>query len=109
MTTPTNDSTAELFGTAPTERIPAPEAAQPLPRPRTRFGAIAWGLILCAAAGVTLWFAADETRRTEFANWATSLTPGTAGLIVLVILGGLLLLWGSLAAIRRSQEGAPRL
>jgi hypothetical protein len=104
-------------GTQPTLPLPrtAEESTPPadysqLPRPRIRFGAIVWGLIVCAAAATTFLIATDDSRRAAFGTWVTSLTPGTLGLLLMLVLGALLLLWGGLAAIRRSQErGAPRL
>jgi hypothetical protein len=112
------DPRADDLGTQPT--IPlftTTESARPpvdtgsLPRPRIRFGAIAWGLLVCALAAATFWIATDDSRRNAFGNWITGLTPGTFGLLVMLIIGGLLLLWGGLAAIRRSQErgAAPRI
>ena len=114
MTDPTR---GDDLGTQPTvplsrtdEQETRPVEPSSLPRPRIRFGAIAWGLIVCALAATTLWISTDESRRIAFGDWISGLTPGTSGLIMLLILGILLLLWGGLAAIRRSQErGTPRL
>jgi hypothetical protein len=75
-----------------------------LPRPRIRFGAIAWGMFLCVTAATTLWISTDAARRVAFGNWLSELTPGTVGLLATLILGALLLILGALAAIRRSQE-----
>ncbi len=105
-----NDPTTELFGT-PT--VPQPAAtADPalLPRPRIRAGAIVWGVLLCAIAGLTLWAQSDPTREARFTDWVLRLPQGAAGLLALLVLGALLLLWGALAAIRRAQDrSAPRL
>jgi hypothetical protein len=78
-----------------------------LPRPRIRFGAILWGLLLCAMAAATLWISTDAARREAFGDWLLGLTPGTAGLIATLTIGALLLIWGSLTAIRRAQEREP--
>jgi hypothetical protein len=87
-----------------------PVDASSLARPRVRFGAIVWGLLVCALAATIFWISTDERRRVAFGDWISNLTPGTSGLIAMLILGTLLLIWGGLAAIRRSQErGAPRL
>jgi hypothetical protein len=102
---------ADTQPTIPLSTDARPSGDPELPRPRIRFGAIAWGLIICAIATTTFWVATDDGRRDAFGNWLIGLTPGTFGLIVMLILGGLLLLWGGLAAIRRSQErgAVPRL
>lgn len=98
-------------GTQPTVPLPRTDQQETrpidpasLPRPRIRFGAIVWGLIVCVLAATVFWISTDESRREAFGNWISSLTPGTSGLIVMLILGTLLLIWGGLAAIRRSQE-----
>jgi hypothetical protein len=110
------DPRADDLGTQPTIPVLAtgepgarPADPAPLPRPRIRFGAIAWGLIVCALAATVFWISTDDGRRDAFGTWVTGLTPGTFGLLVMLVLGALLLLWGGLAAIRRSQERAPRL
>ena len=46
------------------------------PRPHVRAGAIAWGLIVIAAASLVLWVALDPDRRAAVTDWATSLTLG---------------------------------
>ena len=108
--TDTTDLTTELFDT-PTAAQPAhPAGTAPLPRPRIRVGAIVWGVLLCAIAALTLWVTTDSSRARAFSDWFTGLPDGAAGLLLLLVVGALLLLWGALAAIRRSQErGAPRL
>ncbi len=109
--TPRTDPTMHLFGTAAT--VGTEDAMPPaaLPRPRIRAGAMVWGVLLCAVAGLTLWVATDPARERAFSDWIAGLPDGAAGLILLLILGALLLLWGALAAIRRSQErgSTPRL
>ena len=73
-------------------------------RPRIRWGAIVWGLIVCAIAGATLAVTSEGERREGFALWLTRLTPGGIWLIVVLLAGGILLLLGLLAAIRRAQR-----
>lgn len=73
-------------------------------RPRIRFGAIAWGLIVCAIAGTVLTVIGTPDARTAFAAWLGSLTPGGYVLIGVLVLGGLILLWGLLGLIRRLQR-----
>lgn len=107
---PTTPLVATPLGGAPAAPETRPVDYANLPRPRIRFGAITWGLIVCVLAATTFWISTDAGRRDAFGDWITGLTPGTAGLIVMLAVGALLLLWGGLAAIRRSQErGAPRL
>ncbi|MFC0682818.1 hypothetical protein ACFFGH_33720 [Lysobacter korlensis] len=107
--TPTDPAT-ELFG-APTATQPVGSADPALlARPRIRVGAIVWGVLLFAIAALTLWVTTDPARERAFSNWFAGLPEGAAGLLLLLVVGALLLLWGALAAIRRSQErGVPRL
>jgi hypothetical protein len=103
------DPTVELFGTATPAHAGTAEPA-PLPRPRIRVGAIVWGVLLSAIAGLTLWVRTDPVREQAFSDWFANLPDGAAGLLLLLVIGAVLLLWGALAAIRRSQErGTPRL
>ncbi|CAN5296323.1 hypothetical protein BH11ACT5_BH11ACT5_26880 [soil metagenome] len=74
------------------------------PRPRVRAGSVAWGLIVIVTASATLWVAFDPDRRRAVTDWATSLTPGGFVLVLVLVLGGILLLAGILAAIRRAQR-----
>ena len=74
------------------------------PRPHVRAGSIAWGLIVIAAASVTLWVALEPQRRTAVTDWALSLNAGGLVLIGVLLLGGILLLAGILAAIGRAQR-----
>lgn len=76
------------------------------PRPRVRAGSIAWGLIVITAASLVLWVAYDPARRSAVTDWALSLTPGGVVLVGVLALGGILLLAGVLAAIRRAQRRA---
>lgn len=73
-------------------------------RPHVRAGSIAWGLIVIAAASVTLWVTFDADRRGAVTDWATSLTAGGLVLVGVLVLGGILLIAGILAAIRRAQR-----
>ena len=73
-------------------------------RPHVRAGAIAWGLIVIAAASLVLWVAFDPDRRAAVTDWATSLTVGGLVLVGVLVLGGVLLVSGILAAIGRAQR-----
>jgi TRAP-type C4-dicarboxylate transport system permease small subunit len=73
-------------------------------RPRIRWGALAWGLILVVTALATLTVAGDATARADIVDWWTGL--GVAGGIVVAVLavGGFILLQGVLALLRRAQR-----
>ena len=73
-------------------------------RPRIRWGAIVWGLIVCAIAAATLQVTRVAESREGFTLWLTRLTPGGIWLIVVLVTGGILLLLGLLAAVRRAQR-----
>lgn len=73
-------------------------------RPRIRWGAIVWGLIVCVIAATTLQVTRTSESREGFVLWLTRLTPGGIWLIVVLVAGGILLLLGLLAAIRRAQR-----
>ena len=70
-------------------------------RPRIRWGAIAWGLIVCALAAMTMVITGSPDNRTAFVEWLGRLTPGTMWLIAVFVVGGVILLLGLLAALRR--------
>ena len=74
------------------------------PRPHVRAGSIAWGLIVIAAASLTLWVAFDPDRRGAVTDWVLSLNAGGFVLVGVLVLGGILLLAGILAAIGRAQR-----
>lgn len=109
-TTPIDVSSSDATSTteevltmdAPTETPDVP--VQAAPRPRIRWGAIVWGLIVCGIAAVTLQVTRTAESREGFALWLSKLTPGGVWLIVVLITGSILLLLGILAAIRRAQR-----
>ncbi len=74
------------------------------PRPRVRYGAVAWGLIVCIVAASTLQIVLNADRRTAFLEWMLALTPATLGIITLLTMGAASLLIGLLALIRRAQK-----
>lgn len=103
-----SDSTEPRDDTLPTN---APLAAEPAPtgtardpRPRIRFGTIAWGLIVCAIAATTLAVIGDPARRAGFGGWLLQLDGRAAVNIAVLAFGALLLLLGLLAVIRRAQR-----
>lgn len=112
-TTPAEpEGTAETIET-PTVRLEEQEpqgqpaaqmATEPrVPRPRIRWGAIVWGLLVGTVAVATLAVTRTAASREDFALWLAQLTPDGIWLIVVLVAGGILLLLGLLAAIRRTQ------
>jgi hypothetical protein len=78
--------------------------ATPTPRrPRIRFGTISWGLIVLGGATALLALLLTPGARSGFVEWVLELTPGTAIVIGMIILGGVVLLLGALAVIRGRQ------
>lgn len=84
------------------------ETTTPVPSPRVRWGAIAWGVILTSTAIGTLLVVGSPGRRAAFSNWLAEVTPATVALLATLFVGGLLLLLGLLAVIRRVQRNAGR-
>ncbi|GAA3736485.1 hypothetical protein GCM10022239_10420 [Leifsonia bigeumensis] len=103
MTDTTEFATTDDTGIE-TPRADTADASSSRVRPRIRFGAIAWGLIVCAIAGAVLTVIGTPGARSAFASWLGSLTPGGYVLIGVLVLGGLILLWGLLGVIRRLQR-----
>jgi hypothetical protein len=110
-----NTTPSKPEGTAETAEAPtlplteqvAQTATEPrVPRPRIRWGAIAWGLLVGTIAVATLAITRTAAVREDFALWLTQLTPGGIWLIVVLAAGGILLLLGLLAAVRRAQRAA---
>lgn len=74
------------------------------PRPRVRAAAIVWGLIVMAIGTVIVAVVTDDERRESVARWITGLTPGDGVVVAVLVLGGILVLAGALAAIRGAQR-----
>lgn len=88
----------------PTDETADATASTPEPRPRIRWGAITWGLIVSVIAAVTLSLAGSAQGRSDFADFLGDLTVGLATLIVVLVLGVVVLLLGLLAVIRKAQR-----
>jgi hypothetical protein len=73
-------------------------------RPRIRFGAIAWGMIVCTTALWVLIMILTPGARAEFAGWLLTLTPAGLSIIAVLVTGGLVLLLGLLGLARRAQR-----
>lgn len=74
------------------------------PKPRIRSGAIAWGLIVCAAAIAVLATIASPSARDGFVTWLIGLNPGGVALVAVLAVGVFILLLAGLALIRRAQR-----
>ena len=86
---------------AETETTETTEFPQTTASPRIRWGAIAWGFIVCALAVMTMVITGSPENRTAFVEWLGRLTPGTMWLMAVFVVGGFILLLGLLAALRR--------
>jgi hypothetical protein len=69
--------------------------------PRIRWAGIIWGLIVSAIAVAVLAITGSAFGRTAFLDWAASLTAATVWLLVVLVAGALLLIFGLLALLRR--------
>ena len=73
-------------------------------RPRTRWAAIVWGLIIAAIAATTLAIVGSPARRLALSDWASTLTPGAFWILSVLVVGVFILLLAVLALIRRAQR-----
>ncbi|MET4781072.1 hypothetical protein [Glaciihabitans sp. UYNi722] len=85
-----------------TEMIPVASDAS-LAKPRIRWGAIAWGLIAIAIAVTVMVIVGSADNRLAFVAWMSRLTPASFGLLAAFVVGGLVLLLGLLAVLRRGS------
>lgn len=76
-----------------------------LPRPRVRWAAVMWGLLLCAAAGAITLIGAEDDRREQFVAWLLQLTPTAILLVALVAIGGVILVVAALHLMTQAQAG----
>lgn len=124
----TDDMTTEEAASAPPitpafEDSPAPDgatapypAAPPAPYgstasaaadpPRIRWAAIIWGLVFAVIAVIMIGLLSDDRRSDGVSDWIMSLTPGSITAIVLLALGGVVLICGTIGLIRRLQRKA---
>ena len=77
---------------------------EPHDRPRTRWAAIVWGLIIAGIAGTTLAIVSSPERRLAVSDWAATLTPGAFWILSVLVVGLLILVLAVLALIRRAQR-----
>lgn len=84
--------------------LPTPQPVAPL-RPRTRWAAIVWGLVMAAIAATALWIVASTERRNGFADWILTLSPPSIAAYAVLLVGGLALVAGLVGLARRLQRG----
>jgi hypothetical protein len=73
-------------------------------RPRTRWAAIVWGLIIAGIAATTLAIVGSPERRQAVSDWAATLTPGAFWILSVLVVGMFILVLAVLALIRRAQR-----
>lgn len=95
---------------APTQRLPAAEAGTTTgpttavaARPRIRWGAVTWGVLVVLAAACVLILITPE-QRSSFTYWMSTLRGGDFVIFGLLALGITILLLAVLAMVRRAQE-----
>lgn len=99
---PDLDTTVPLMDlqTPPTNAAPMASA----PQPRTRWAAIIWGACFAAIAWFGIWMLSGDARRGDVSDWFFSLSPATATAILLLSVGVLVLVAGSVGLIRHGQR-----
>jgi uncharacterized membrane protein YcjF (UPF0283 family) len=85
-----------------TEMIP--DAAELVPRPRIRFGAIVWGLVVLVTAVAAYAIGSSGVRRAEFSDWLGNLSGADAALILVITAGVVVLVLSLLALVRKAQR-----
>ena len=98
-----SDTNAYVITTPLETADEVPDATPPPPRPRTRWAAIVWGLVVTAIAGAALYIRADSARSTEFATWVSGLTPLSLGLLAILAVGLFVLIVALLSVVKREQ------
>jgi peptidoglycan biosynthesis protein MviN/MurJ (putative lipid II flippase) len=90
--------------TTPLETVDdVPDAPVPDPRPRIRWPAIVWGLIVTTVTATALYVRADVARSTDFATWINGLTPVSIGLLAILAVGLFVLIVALLSVVKREQ------
>ncbi|CAN5347544.1 hypothetical protein BH11ACT2_BH11ACT2_02690 [soil metagenome] len=72
-------------------------------RPRPRWGALAWGVILVLASLQTVAIAGSPDARTAFVRWWSDLGAGGVIVVLVLAVGAFILLQGVLALLRRPR------
>lgn len=89
-----------------TAALPATDTT--LPRPRTRWAGIVWGLVLAAIAAAGVWLLTDPARQAVATAWMLSLTPAAAVAYAVLAVGAFALVAGIVGLARRAQRGVDR-
>lgn len=71
--------------------------------PRTRWGAIVWGLVFAALAAAGIALVSVPGRFADLMTWIGALEAGTAVGYGLLVIGGLVLVIGVIGLLRRAQ------
>ncbi|WP_426519249.1 hypothetical protein ACPPVQ_04995 [Diaminobutyricibacter sp. McL0618] len=90
--------------TITTDPSAAPAALPRFERPRIRWAAIVWGLIIAGIAATTLAIVGSPERRLAVADWASALTPGAFWILGVLVVGVFVLLLALLTLIRHAQR-----
>ncbi len=96
------DSVVSDTPAAPTITVTA-TVPQRHERPRTRWAAIVWGLIIAGIAATTLAIVGSPERRLALSDWLATLTPGAFWILLVLVVGVFILVLAVLALIRRAQ------
>ncbi|KRC61968.1 hypothetical protein ASE14_14445 [Agromyces sp. Root81] len=72
--------------------------------PTVRWGALVWSLIFGTTAATTLWILIDPARSEAVGRWLTTLSPFTAGLSAIIVVGVVVALFGIVGLIRRGER-----
>jgi hypothetical protein len=82
----------------------ASDPSTAIARPTVRWGALVWSLLFGALAATTLWVIVEPARRDAVGSAFANLSPLAAALYALLALGVLVVVFGLVALIRRSER-----
>ncbi|HEY9323738.1 MAG TPA: hypothetical protein VIP50_02305 [Agromyces sp.] len=88
----------------PTATSPISPASAPRQRPTVRWGALVWALLFGSMAATTLWVIVDPARRDAVGDWLITLSPLTATLTGVIVVGVVVALFGIVGLIRRGER-----
>lgn len=86
----------------------ATAAEASVPRPRTRWAGIVWGLVLAAIAAIALSILTDSARLDAAIEWLLTVTPAAAIAYAVLVIGAFALIAGIVGLARRAQRGLER-